>query len=214
MSRRASFAIVFLVLVPQTVHAFDHHEHHHHGSDGGGGCSGDSASASASAPAPSASPSTPSHKRVFVTSTTYSGALGGAIAADADCAQQALQLGTPGVFRAWLSDGMTGAYDRIADAAPWYSTSDAIAFSTKTDLRGAPSSELLDEYGGHAESAGPWSGNDVNGAATGHDCDGWKSAATDAIGTAGTAIALDATWGGGPALRSCALEAPIVCFEQ
>jgi hypothetical protein len=213
MSRRASFAVLFLVLVPQTVHAFDHHEHHH-GSDGGGGCSGDSASAPVSTATPSPSIPTPSHKRVFVTSTTYSGALGGASGADAECAQRALQLGAPGVFRAWLSDGKTGAYDRIADAAPWYSTSDAIAFSTKTDLRGAPSSELLDEYGGHAESAGPWSGNDVNGAATGFDCGGWTISASDAIGTAGTAIALDATWGGGRALRSCALEAPLVCFEQ
>ena len=214
MSRRASFAVLFLVLVPQTVHAFDHHEHHH-GSDGGGGCGGDSATAPVSTPTPSPStPTTPSHKRVFVTSTTYTGALGGAKGADAECAQRALQLGTPGVFRAWLSDGTTGAYDRFTDVAPWYSTGDAIAFSTKADLRGAPSSELLDEYGGHAASAGPWSGNDVNGAATGHDCDGWTSAAGDATGSAGTAIALDATWGGGPALRSCALEAPIVCFEQ
>ena len=211
MLKHASVAVLFIVLAPQTVHAFDHH-HHHHSSGDGAGCGGPSESASASdegAPTP-----TSSHKRVFVTSTMVSGALGGATGADAECDARAAAAGLSGVFRAWLSDGATGAYDRAPDVGPWYTTGDAVAFSSKIDLRGAPQSELLDEHGGHAEPVGVWSGSDASGAATANDCVGWTSAAIDATGTAGSALRLDATWGGGDAPRACNSAAPIVCFQE
>jgi hypothetical protein len=218
MLRRASVAALFLALVPQTVQAFDHHFHEHHHSSDGGGCGGSDSSTSSSESttpsAPSPVPSPSSHKRVFTTSTTYSGALGGAHGADTECARQAVASGLPGSFRAWISDGTIGAYDGIADVGPWYTTGDAVAFSSKIDLRGAPRSELLDEYGDHAQSLGAWSGSDASGNATGFDCNGWTNGTTEATGTSGSAIALDPTWGGGDAPRSCATQGPLVCFEQ
>jgi hypothetical protein len=208
MLKRASVAILFLVLAPQTVHAFDHHEHHFH-HDGGddGGCGGSSSSTTAPSPAPS------THARVFVTSTTYSGALGGAEGADAECMRRAVTSGLSGQFRAWLSDASTGAFDRTADAGPWYTTNDALAFVSKADLRGAPRSELLDEYGGYPARAGGWSGSDAAGIATGDDCDGWTNAASDRTGSTGT-LALGAAWGGGGAPLSCDVKAPLICFQQ
>jgi hypothetical protein len=211
MLKRASIPLLVLVLAPQTVQAFDHH-HHHHSSGDGTGCGGSSGSAEAEAeeaPTP-----TSSHKRIFVTSTTYAGALGGATGADAECEARAAAAGVPGVFRAWISEGTAGAFERAPDVGPWYTTGGAVAFSSRNDLRGAPRSELLDEYGGHAEPVGAWSGSDASGAATANDCAGWTSAAIDATGTAGTALRLDAGWAGGDVPRACNIAAPIVCLQE
>jgi hypothetical protein len=213
MLKHASLAVLFIVLAPQTVQAFDHHHHHHHHSSGdGSGCGGSSEPELASgdvAPTP-----TPTRGRVFVTSTTYSGALGGPTGADAACDVRAAAAGLTGVFRAWLSEGTAGAYDRAPDSGPWYTTGDAIAFTGKIDLRGAPRAELLDEYGGHVDPVGAWSGSNTEGAATGNDCVGWTTAAIEETGTAGTALRLDASWAGGDAPRTCNVAAPIICFQQ
>jgi hypothetical protein len=151
---------------------------------------------------------------VFVTSTTYSGALGGLAAADAYCQASASNSGLSGVFHAWLSDEPTGAFERTDDVGPWYTTSDALAFSSKGDLQGAPQTQLLDEYGGYPGSGGAWSGSDSGGVATGEDCDGWTNAAVDATATTGSALGSDANWGGGNAPLRCNAKASLICFEQ
>ena len=217
MLRRVSVTILLLVLLPATVHAFDHHHHHSSGGGSSGdGCGSSSSKSSASAPPSSASPSLPSssHKRAFVTSTTYSGALGGLKAADAACQASASTGGLPGVFHAWVSDGSASAYDRTTEVGAWYTTGDDLAFSSRADLRGAPKSELLDEYGGYpASAAGAWTGTDSGGAATGQDCEGWTNASAEVAATTGSALA-DATWGGGNAPLRCNLKAPLICFQQ
>jgi hypothetical protein len=154
---------------------------------------------------------------VFVTSTTYTGDLGGLASADALCQAKATSSGLSGTFRAWLSDGATSAYDRTTGAGPWYTTGDALAFASKGDLRSAPRAALLDEYGGYPEragSAGAWSGSDAAGAASGRDCDGWTRATADVTGTTGTASELDATWGGGHVPFSCDALLPLICIQQ
>ena len=213
MLRRASLAAFFLVLMPATVEAFDHH--HHHSSSGGDGCGSPSSDAPESDPPVPAA--TPTVKRVFVTSTAYSGALGGLQSADAQCQSRAIAHGLSGVFHAWLSDATTSAYDRIADVGPWYTASNELAFATKTDLRGAPRSPLLDELGGYPEvsgAKGAWSGSDAAGVASGRDCDGWTNATATAQGTTGTALGSDATWGGGSTPLRCDGTAPLICFQQ
>lgn len=220
MLRRACVSVLFFVLMPATVHAFDHHHHSSHHSSGGGGCgSSDAAERSPHASSSSssgASPSSPSeHKRVFVTSTTYAGAIGSVNAADAQCQSSATAAGLKGVFRAWLSDSTSNAYDRISDVGPWYTTSDGIAFAAKSDLRRAPAAELLDEYAGYPDPAalGAWSGSNADGIATSNDCDGWTNAGGNIHGTVGTALS-DKTWGGGGALLACNAKAPLICFQQ
>jgi hypothetical protein len=153
---------------------------------------------------------------VFVTSTTYSGALGSLKFADAACQSRASARGLSGTFHAWLSDETTDAYDRMADAGPWYTTGDRLAFSTKADLRGAPKAELLDESGAYPGpgAVGAWSGTDSSGVATGQDCDGWTNATADSDATTGSALGMDVAWGGGNTLLSCDHEAPLVCFQQ
>jgi hypothetical protein len=216
MLQRASLVAFFLVLMPATVEAFDHH-HHHHASSGGDGCGSSSSDAPESDPSTSPPPASATVKRVFVTSSSYSGALGGLPSADAQCQSRAIAHGLPGVFRAWLSDATTNAYDRMADVGPWYTASNELAFATKADLLGAPRSDLLDELGGYPEgpgAKGAWSGSDAAGVASGKDCDGWTNATANAQATTGTALGSDATWGGGSAPLRCDGKAPLICFQQ
>jgi hypothetical protein len=224
MLRRASLTVLALVLLPATVQAFDHHHHHDdddHDSDGGG-CSSSHASSHASSspesggtvtaqrPAPSSD-----QKLVFITSTTFSGAIGGLEAADMYCQSAATAGGLTGTFHAWISDASTSAFDRTADVGPWYTTGNAVAFASKADLREAPQSELLDEVGGYPQSlAGAWTGSDALGAATSETCDGWTNATDGATATTGTGFSTDASWGGGNTPLPCNAQAPLICFQQ
>jgi hypothetical protein len=154
---------------------------------------------------------------VFITHARFSGALGGLAAADAQCQTSAKASGLPGVFRAWISDDATDAYDRVTGAGPWYTTHDQLAFSTKTSLRHAPASELLDEAGGYTDGAAPtraWSGSDSAGVATGDNCDGWTNATADATATTGSALRSDANWGGGDDALHCDDKAQLLCFQE
>jgi hypothetical protein len=220
MLRRASLAVLAIVLLPATVHAFDHHHHHDYDSDdGGGGCSSKSTHASSSPPPTPTVTDVPSpssgEKHVFVTSSLFSGAIGGLAAADMYCQRAAAAGGLTGTFHAWISDASQNAFDRTADAGPWYTTGNAVAFASKADLRGGPQTELLDETGGYPQTlSGVWTGTDAQGSATGETCEGWTNGTDGATATTGSALGSDAAWGGGnPSLR-CNAQAPLICFQQ
>jgi hypothetical protein len=217
MLGRASFVVLLVALMPATVQAFDHHHIDHHTS-GGSGCGSSTSSSSTTStptPSPSVDPAPPAadHKRVFVTSTTYSGAPGSVLAADAACQHQADASGLPGVFRAWISNGKADAYVRMSDG-PWYTTADALAFSSHAELRNAPQAELLDEAGGYPQNAGAWTGSDVNGTSVPDNCEAWTNATAAATGMTGSALGFDATWGGGHAPMRCDQKAALLCFQQ
>jgi hypothetical protein len=226
MLRRASLTVLALVLMPATVHAFDHHNDHDADDEGdsGGGCSSSSSHGSTSpasggtvtAQPPTANPGLSSdNKHVFVTSTTFSGALGGLDAADMYCQSAATAGGLTGTFHAWISYGSSNAFDRTSDVGPWYTTRDAVAFASKADLRGTPQSALLDETGGYPQTlAGAWTGSDAQGAATSENCDGWTNATAGAAATTGTGSSDDAAWGGGNSSIPCNAKAPLICFQQ
>ena len=59
-------------------------------------------------------------KRVFTTSTTYDGNLGGLIGADAKCQARAVAAGLPGTYKAWLSDSVASPSTRFAKATVAY----------------------------------------------------------------------------------------------
>ena len=64
-------------------------------------------------------------KIVFVTSETYTGALGGLDGADALCQERANDAGWPGTFKAWLSDRDTSVsqrFDRVFYGTPFVRT--------------------------------------------------------------------------------------------
>ena len=63
---------------------------------------------------------TPAPKRVFVTSTTYKGNLGGLAGADAKCQTRANAASLGGTWKAWLSDSTTSAASRLTQSVSGY----------------------------------------------------------------------------------------------
>jgi hypothetical protein len=77
---------------------------------------------------PGTPPWAPPVKRVFVTSTVYTGNLGGSAGADDKCQERADAAGLGGTFKAWLSATGTGnsAFDRLSHASvPYVRVDDA-----------------------------------------------------------------------------------------
>ena len=223
MLRRGALTVLFLVMLPATVQAFDHHHHHSSGHSGGDGCNSSSSSSSSSGSSVTAvaqrppSSASSGEKLVFITSTTYSGALGSLAAADGFCQASASEHGITGNFRAWLSDSTANAYDRIADVGPWTTTAGDVAFQSKAELRGAPHTPLLDESGetpSGLAAGGSWSGSDLNGEAVGADCNGWTAAAEELGGATGSATGSGGGWGGQGNPQHCNQKAPLICFQQ
>jgi hypothetical protein len=223
MLRSACITFLAIVLLPATVQAFDH-DHHHHGSHHDSGCGSSDHSSSPSPSSPGSAPTdhpttttTPQHKRVFVTSQTYSGALGGLDGADAYCQTSAREHGLSGTYRAWLSGGTTDAFDRVVGDGPWVNTAGQEVFASKAAMREAPLADLRDEVGQepvNIATVGAWSGSDAEGGHTGSDCAAWTDATDGASASMGSTLAADPSWGGGDAPAKCSTKAPLICYEQ
>ena len=158
-------------------------------------------------------------KRVFVTSTTYSGNLGGVSGADNKCQLHADAASLGGTWKAWISGGSANAIDRIADVGPWYLVDRTTkVFNNKANLQTTPAFAIWSDETGAAPSwsgmSSPWSGSDEAGHDSGWDCNGWTSALTTDYATTGDANT-DQAWGGatsGPI--ECDFTGALICFEQ
>jgi hypothetical protein len=183
-------------------------------SSGSGSGSGSSSSGSGDSTGSSGSV-----KRVFVTSITYSGNLGGVAGADADCANAAAAQTLGGAWKAWISSGSVNAIDRINDVGPWYLVDGVTkVFNNKANLLTTPLFAIDEDETGAQPSwvglDGMWSGTTDQGIASGEDCQGWTSDLTDDMATTGS-ITTDQTWGGstsGPI--DCNVQEALICFEQ
>ncbi len=153
--------------------------------------------------------------RVFITATTYSGAIGGLAAADGFCQSSAAAAGLPGTYRAWLSDGTTSASERVTDAGPWYSTRHERVFAAKADLAGSPAALIADETGATPSApSAAWSGSDTAGLTSSATCDGWTNASGELAASTGSGLAYDPSWGGGDVSAACNAKASLICFQQ
>jgi hypothetical protein len=72
----------------------------------------------------------PPRRRMFVTTATFRGNLGGLEGADAKCKADATTAGLQGSFLAWLSTSNKNAIDRFKGEEPWYDVSGAILYFT------------------------------------------------------------------------------------
>jgi hypothetical protein len=157
-------------------------------------------------------------KRVFVTSVTYDGNLGGASGADAKCQTAADAQVLGGTWKAWISSGSTNAIDRINDVGPWYLVDGVTkVFNNKANLLTTPANEIdmtesgaVPSWWGYNEV---WSGSYQSGDASGSDCEEWTTAlGQDA--TTGSA-STDQTWGGeADTIYGCDGPEGLICFEQ
>ncbi len=178
-----------------------------HSSDAGG---------SPSVPSPDARPQ---HSRMFVTSTQYTGNLGGLAGADALCQGAALAGSLGGTWRAWLSTPSVNAIDRIQDVSPWYLIDrETLVFPVHASLRG-PSLVPIgqNEYGPFDwETMGFGDRVVRTGSQSGiadDTCSGFTSASGDEYGTYGWLDEPD-EWGGVQSGRCDSSNARLYCFEQ
>ena len=118
----------------------------------------------AAAPAPAAATPTPSSlpsKRIFVTSTTYSGNLGGLAGADSKCNARAVAGSLGGNWVAWLGASGVNAIDRITVDGVFHRLVDSnIVFNSIHGLTATmdtlPNYAILyNELGGSAQTY-PW----------------------------------------------------------
>jgi hypothetical protein len=158
-------------------------------------------------------------KRVFVTSTSYTGNLGGLAGADAKCQERATAAGLGGTFKAWLSAAGTGnsAGERLTPAPGPYVRTDGIQvardFSDLVD--GSIAAPIpLNEFGVASGQLGAWTGTMATGEASGFNCNGWTSAAQADVGDFGNQLATDTTWTILPMPLSCDLFRKLYCIEQ
>ena len=158
-------------------------------------------------------------RRIFVTSTSSKGNLGGLAGADLKCQTLAESAQLGGTFVAWLSDdtgspttrldtGFTGAY-KLVDAT-------VIASAGWADLTDGTLAHAIDrdEKGGDASDELLWSNTTHTGAKIGTDsCKGWTSLALNDNGRLGSSSAVNGQWS--DALpSSCSATSRLYCVEN
>jgi hypothetical protein len=172
-------------------------------------------------------------KRVFVTSIKYNGDLGGLDGADAKCQDRANAAGLGGRWKAWLSDSVTDARNRLSHSTGPYVRIDGQRIADSwTDLvtRWVDVSLEIDEFGSKIpyEPAGstmgcswagglfffPWTatlndGTVLNPSST---CGDWKTTSgTGTSGLGGYSLSQWTEWCQG---WPCSSTHPLYCFEQ
>ncbi len=155
--------------------------------------------------------------RVFVTSATYDGVLGGIAGADQRCQMHADAAGLGGTFRAWLSDTQgNGPLTTFAQSAEPYELvgGDEIAANWADLIDGSIATPInRDETGTPVGDVTPvaWTGTQASGMPGSPCCDDWSSTASGAWH--GSTMAIDAMWSFQSGL-GCTSVARLYCFEQ
>jgi hypothetical protein len=126
--------------------------------------------------------------RVFVTSTTPTGNLGGVAGADALCNQLATSAAIGGKYRAWISVSGADAIDHITSSGPWHLVTGELVASNKAALTTGNLMHLIDktEKGTTPPLAEDrvWTGTGPNGRYVGPDCAQWTGAGSGLVGEA------------------------------
>ena len=152
--------------------------------------------------------------RVFVTSSTKNGNLGGLAGGDKICNDLALAAGLSGVFSAWLSDnGGAGphAINRVTSPGPWRLVSGEVVAATKAVLSSGAIAHAIDhdEKGVAVAASKVWTGTGPNGLYLTNDCDKWT---TGANGRVGITTAVDASWTS-TSVDGCGQPRRLYCFQ-
>lgn len=149
--------------------------------------------------------------RVFVTSTSYDGDLGGLSGADAECEARATAGSLGGVsWTAWLSSSSVDARERIP-AVRYRTLNDVDVTSDGSNLYGGGLDANIDrdELNG-AVSATVWTGTDTDGTKTIDHCSEWG--ADSGNGTEGTNSNL-VSWTNDATPGDCSVAQRLYCFE-
>ena len=165
-----------------------------------------------------------SDKKIFLSSVTYTGSLGGLAGADEKCQTLAQNAGLPGTFKAWLSDSVTAAKDRLTHAIAPYKRVDGATVASNWDdiVDGALTNPIYLTETGTLMGAGTsvWTNTDQDGSI--HDpllnwhCANWTSNVASFKGHWGLSDGSDnylwTNFNMTPA--TCDLQKRLYCVEQ
>lgn len=128
---------------------------------------------------------------MFVTSTTYTGNLGGLAGADAACQARANAAGRPGTYKAWLSTATVNANSRFGSASGWVRPDGKPFANTVADVGNGKIfyPPEFDEFGNNAGDVAGMTNTMIGGVAGGvqgpnsdSDCEGFTSTTPDTSG--------------------------------
>lgn len=175
-------------------------------------------------------------KRAFLTSVKYNGNLGGLTGADDKCQTRANAAGLGGTWKAWLSDGSTGAASRLTHPTGQITAPNGtvIANDWNNLLAGGVHNLDINEFGNvvTTESGGsgiscswaggyfhfPWSNTTTSGGVygTGYTCNNWTTTSSGVSGHVNMIYNVTTIWSDpwSEQCFSCDKLRPLMCFEQ
>ena len=168
-------------------------------------------------------------KKVFATSTTYTGNLGSISGAHAKCQARATAAGLAGAFKAWISGRTTGfgdqhAADHLTHATvPYELVSGTKVADDWADLTDGTLDHAIDrDEFGNPVTGNAWTNTETNGMAHDYtrDCgpgsstaDVWTSSSALESGRYGTVTASSSQWTM-TTNTACSSSFRLYCFEQ
>lgn len=159
-------------------------------------------------------------KRVFVSSQTYQGDLGGLIGADSKCQVLADAVNLGSTFKAWLSDSTTSAASRFNQSALNYVMMNGTTIANGwSDLTDNTIDNVLnrDETNTVRSSMPVWTNTTTSGGVmatnSSYNCDNWTSNSSGVDGYYGVTNWADYEWTNST-YSSCSGARRLYCFEQ
>jgi hypothetical protein len=160
--------------------------------------------------------------RVFVSSKTYDGNLGGALGADGICKTLAMQAGLGGTWMAWVSDATTSPSQRFTKSTVPYRRLDGavVASSWATLTSGLSNAIDVDETNASLATADnnaskTWTATTTAGTLGSSSCGGFASNASTTTGEVGHCTGTGTVnWTAAYTTETCSVPNHIYCFEQ
>lgn len=162
-------------------------------------------------------PTTP--KRMFVSSLTFTGNLGGVAGADSTCGTVAMARSLSGQWRAVLSSAGGRAADRPLSDGPYTLLDGGVVFPNRSALALAlptlSTAALTDELGVPPTGALFWSGTTVAGGLATTTCSNWTSSSSSQSGQTGiTGTASTSAFSWANTTTTCDVSRRLLCVEQ
>jgi hypothetical protein len=162
-------------------------------------------------------------RRVFVSSMTYDGKLGGHAGADSTCQGLAAAANLGGTWMAWISDASSSPNRRFSKATIGYRLLDGrlVAANWTALASGNPLGTAidLDEHG--ASLAGPdsnasktWTATATDGTTDTNSCNDFASNSSSASGEIGYCTSATNNWTMASSAEGCTAAHHLYCFEQ
>ncbi|HYB99566.1 MAG TPA: DUF1554 domain-containing protein [Candidatus Limnocylindrales bacterium] len=158
------------------------------------------------------------YKRVFVTSTTTNGNIGGLAGGDAFCQARANAANLGGTWRAWLSTSTVDAKDRIPDAEYRLVNGRVVVANNKADLTdGSIDANIELDESGIVRTPDVWTGTDGFGVKiAGSNCVDWTNGTVTWSGRQGKNDfpVGSATWTSHGVVSCHIASLRLYCFEE